>query len=57
LKVDLNRWNEEVFGKVERKKKVLLEEPSVLCIRMTLGVEKIMKKAEIVSELERSTLM
>jgi hypothetical protein len=57
LKVDLNRWNEEVFGKVERKKKVLLEEPSVLCIGMALGVEKIMKKAEIVSELERSTLM
>jgi hypothetical protein len=29
LKVDLKRWNEEVFGNIERKKKILLEE---LCV-------------------------
>jgi hypothetical protein len=32
LKVDLKRWNEEVFVNVERKKNVLLEELRVLGI-------------------------
>jgi hypothetical protein len=26
LKTDLRRWNEEVFGNIERQKKMLLEE-------------------------------
>jgi DMSO/TMAO reductase YedYZ molybdopterin-dependent catalytic subunit len=26
LKIDLKKWNEEVFGNVERKKRYLLEE-------------------------------
>jgi len=49
-----------VFGNVERLKKVLLEELRVLGIieeGRALGVEKSIKKAEIASELERSTLM
>jgi hypothetical protein len=42
LKVDLKRWNEEVFGNVERKKKILLEELRVFGIieeESALGVE------------------
>jgi hypothetical protein len=42
LKVDLKRWNEEVFGNVERKKKILLEELHVFDIieeERALGVE------------------
>jgi hypothetical protein len=31
LKVDLRRWNEEVFGDVGRKKKILWEEAEELC--------------------------
>jgi septum formation inhibitor MinC len=59
LKADLRRWNEEVFENVERKKKFLLEELHVLDIveeERALGVER-MKKVEVLSELERSTLM
>jgi len=60
LKVDLKKWNEEIFGNVERKKKLLLEELHVLDVleeERALGVEEKMKKVEIVSELEISTLM
>jgi hypothetical protein len=50
-----------VFGNVERKKKVLLEELRVWVSfnrgGRALGVEQSMRKAEIVSEVERSTLM
>jgi len=59
LKIDLKRWNEEVFGNVERRKKILLEELRVFDIveeERALGVEESMKKAKIVSELERSTI-
>jgi hypothetical protein len=59
LKIDLKRWNEEVFGNVERKKKILLEELHVFYVLeegRVLGVEK-MRKAAVVNELERSTLM
>jgi hypothetical protein len=47
-----------LFGNVERKK-ILLDEVRVLVIikeGRALGVEESMKKVEIVSELERSTL-
>jgi hypothetical protein len=60
FKTDLKRWNKKVFGNVERKKKILLEElhvRDVLEERRDLGVEAKMKKAEVVSEFERSTLM
>jgi len=60
LKVELKRWNEEVIRNVERKKKLLLEEQCLFSIikeGRALGVEETMKKAEIVSELERSTIM
>jgi hypothetical protein len=60
LKIYLKRWNKEVFGNVERKRKILLEELRVLDAfeeESALGVEEKMKKVEVVSELERSTLM
>jgi hypothetical protein len=60
LKANLRRWNEEVFGNVERKKKFVLEDLHVLDIveeDRALGVEERMKKVEVLSELERSTLM
>jgi hypothetical protein len=47
LKVDLKRWNEEVFDDVERKKKISLEELHVFDIieeERALGVEERMKK-------------
>jgi hypothetical protein len=59
LKIDLKKWNEEVFGNVERKKRNLLEDLRVfdeIEEGRALGVEKI-KKAEVVSELETSILM
>jgi hypothetical protein len=48
LKIDLKRWNEEVFGNVKRKKKILLEELHVFDIteeERAVGVEERMKKA------------
>jgi hypothetical protein len=49
LKVDLRRWNEEVFGDVERKKKILGEEElSIFDIveeERALGDEERKKKA------------
>jgi hypothetical protein len=56
LKVDLKRWNEVVFGNVERKKNIFLEELRVIGITgegRALGVEESMKKAKIVSDLEK----
>jgi hypothetical protein len=49
-----------VFGNVERKKKILLEELQVFDIieeERALGFEERIKKVEVVSELERSTLL
>jgi hypothetical protein len=60
LKVDLRRWNEEVFGNVGRKKKILLEELRVLEIfeeEGALGDKERLKKAKVLSEIESSTLM
>jgi hypothetical protein len=59
LKADLKRWNEEIFGNVERKK-IPLQELHVFYVieeERALGAEEKMKKAEILSELERSTVM
>ena len=49
-----------MFGNVERKKKIILEELPVFDIieeKRSLGAKDCMKKAEVVNELERSTLM
>ena len=46
LKANLRRWNEELFGDVGRKKKILLEELCVFDIveeERALGEKKIMK--------------
>jgi hypothetical protein len=53
LKIDLKRWNDEVFGSVERKK-ILLEELRVFDVleeERTLGIEEKMKKAYIATSL------
>lgn len=60
LKADLRKWNEEVFDNVERKRKILLEELHVFDIieeERAFGIEVRLKKAKVVNELERSTLM
>jgi hypothetical protein len=58
LKVDLRQWNEEVFGDVGRKKKIFWEEVfDIIEEERALGDEERMKKAEVLSELERSPLM
>jgi hypothetical protein len=51
LKLDFKKWNEEVFGNVERKKGSLLED------LQALGVEEKIKKEEVVRELEWYILM
>jgi hypothetical protein len=55
LKFDLKKWNVEVFGNVELKKRNLLEELQVFDViedGRALGTEEKSKKAEVVSELE-----
>lgn len=59
LHVDLKRCN-KVFGNVEKKKNIFMEELCLFDIieeERDLGVEERMKKAKVVSELERSTLV
>jgi hypothetical protein len=60
LKQDLKKWNEEVFGSVERNKRKLFEElqafDSIESSR-ALVEEEILKKTEIVSEIERVSLL
>jgi hypothetical protein len=60
LKLDLKKWNKDVFGNVKRKKMNLLEELWVFDVieeGRALGGEEITKKAEVVSELESSSLL
>jgi hypothetical protein len=60
LKANLRRWNEEVFGNVGRKKKILLEELCAFDIVEEVRAfddEEKMKKAEVLSELKRSIVM
>jgi len=50
LKADLRIWNEEVFGNVGRKKKILWEESQVLEIseeERALGDEERLKKPKV----------
>jgi hypothetical protein len=59
LKADLKRWNEQVFGNVEFRKKALLEELNALdCLEEERGLapfEKV-RKSVVISELEHVTL-
>jgi hypothetical protein len=60
LKLDLKKLKEEVFGNVDRKKRILLEELCVFDVleeERALGVEEKIKKAEVVIELEGYILM
>jgi hypothetical protein len=60
LKLDLKKWNEEVFGNVERNKRIFVEDLrafEALEEGRALGGEELLKKAEVIKELERCTLM
>jgi hypothetical protein len=60
LKQDLKKWNEEVFGNVERNKRKLFEELQAFDTiegSRTLVEEELLKKTEIVSEIERCALL
>ncbi|XP_059436099.1 uncharacterized protein LOC132169027 [Corylus avellana] len=60
LKLNLKTWNEEVFGNIERNKRVLLEDLRVFDEHeesMALIEEELARKAEVVRELEKCTLM
>ena len=60
LKLDIKRWNEEVFGTIERNKRILIEDLQVFGRReesRALDEEELMRKVEVVRELERCTLM
>ena len=51
LKLDLKRWNEEVFGNIERNKRVLMEDLQVFDRheeRRALEEEELVRKAEVV---------
>uniref|UniRef100_A0A2N9GD12 Reverse transcriptase zinc-binding domain-containing protein n=1 Tax=Fagus sylvatica TaxID=28930 RepID=A0A2N9GD12_FAGSY len=60
LKVDLKKWNEEVFGNVGVKRNKLmfeLEELDALADLRHLSGEESQKKAQIVADLERTSLL
>jgi hypothetical protein len=60
LKLKLKKWNEEVFGNVERNKRIIVEDLrafDVLEEGRALGGEELLKKAKVIRELERCTLM
>jgi hypothetical protein len=60
LKLDLKKWNEEIFGNVERNKKKLFEDLQALNAveeSRVLIEEELLKKAKLVRELEKCSLM
>ena len=60
LKLDLKRWNEEVFDNIERNKRSLIVDLQVFDRyeeRWALDEEELARKIEVVRELERCTLM
>jgi hypothetical protein len=60
LKQNLKAWNVEVFGNVERNKRKLFEELQVFDSiegSRALGEGELLKKVEIVSEIERCSLL
>jgi hypothetical protein len=54
LKEDLKKWNEEAFGNVERNKRKLFE---AIEGSRALVEEELLKKIEIVREIERCSLL
>jgi hypothetical protein len=59
LKQNLKTWNVEVFGNVERNKRKLFEELQADIIEgsRALVEGELLKKLEIVSEIERCSLL
>ena len=60
LKMNFKTWNEEVFGNIVRNKRILLEDLRVFDVHeesMALDEDELMRKVELVQELERCTLM
>jgi hypothetical protein len=60
LKQDLKKWNEEVFGNIERNKRKLFEELQAFDSfegSKALVEEEILKKTKIVSKIERCSLL
>jgi hypothetical protein len=51
LKLDLKRWNEEVFGNIERNKRILIEDLQVFDRHeesRALDEEELVRKVEVV---------
>ena len=59
LKMNLKTWNEEVFGNIGRNKRNLLEDLQVFYVHKESRAldEEFRRKAEVVRELEKCTLM
>jgi len=60
LKQDLKKWNEEVFGDVEKNKRKIFEELQAFDAiegSKALVEEELLKKAEVIKELERCSLL
>jgi hypothetical protein len=60
LKLDLKKLNEEVFGNVERNKRKLIDDLQAFDVieeSGALGKEELLRKAEVVRELEKYSLM
>jgi hypothetical protein len=60
LKLDFKKWNEEVYGNVERNKRKLIEDLQAFDVieeSRALGKEKLLRKAEVVRDLEKYFLM
>ena len=60
LKLNLKTLNEEVFGVIERNKRILLEDLQVFDVQeesRVLDEEELMRKTEVVRELEKCILM
>jgi hypothetical protein len=58
--MDLKKWNEEVFGTIERNKRKLMEDLQVFYDveeSRALGERELLRKAEVVRELERCSLI
>jgi hypothetical protein len=55
LKLDFKKWNEEVFGNVERNKRKLIEDLQAFDVieeSRALWEEELLRKAEVVRDLE-----
>jgi hypothetical protein len=55
LKLDFKKWNEEVYGNVERNKRKLIEDLQAFDVieeSRALWEEELLRKAEVVRDLE-----